>query len=116
MDANAEVVDAATTPERASDQRSGQRFELGRPARVSVVGTPGRVLDGEIRNVSEGGTQVRLAEPVAPFTLVRIEYDDNLLLGEVVYCRQDATSWLAGIKVEHGLFGLEALAVAMKGF
>jgi PilZ domain-containing protein len=116
MDVMAEVLDAQAVPEKASDKRSGRRFELGRPASLSMVGTPGRVLSGEIRNVSEGGTQVRLAERVEPSTLVRIEYDDNLLLGEVVYCRPDQSSWLAGIKVEHGLFGLAGLAEAMKGF
>jgi hypothetical protein len=98
------------------DQRQTERRELSQAALVTVVGTSGKVLQGEIRNVSEGGTQIRLGEPLPPFTLVRIEYEDNLLLGEVVYCRQDRSSWLLGLRVEHGLFGLTALAASMQGF
>jgi hypothetical protein len=80
------------------------------------VGALTHILQGEIRNVSEGGTQILLDEPLPPPTLVRIEYDDNLLLGEVVYCRQEQSGWLVGVRVEHGLFGLTALAVAMQRF
>jgi len=98
------------------DQRQTERRELSQAALVTVVGTSGKVLQGEIRNVSEGGTQIRLGEPLPPFTLVRIEYEDNLLLGEVVYCRQERSSWLLGLRVEHGLFGLTALAASMQGF
>jgi hypothetical protein len=98
------------------DQRETERRELSQAALVTVVGTSGQVLQGEIRNVSEGGTQIQLSEPLPPFTLVRIEYEDNLLLGEVVYCRQDQSAWLLGLRVEHGLFGLTALAASMQGF
>jgi PilZ domain-containing protein len=98
------------------DQRQTERRELSQSASVSVVGTPAQTLQGEIRNLSEGGTQVRLREPLPPFTLVRIEYDDNLLLGEVVYCQQEQSGWLIGLRVEHVLFGLTALSHAMQAF
>ena len=110
------VGDAPVASEVRSDQRSQPRFEVGRPANLTVLGTPTEILRGEILNVSEGGTQIRLGQLLQPFTLVRIEYDDNLLLGEVVYCREDQSSWLLGIRVEHGLFGLKALADAMQKF
>ena len=83
---------------------------------MRVIGTPDCVLNGEIRNLSEDGTQIWLGEPLLPFTLVRVEYGDNLLLGEVVYCQQDQTGWIAGLRVEHGLFGLTDLAAAMERF
>jgi hypothetical protein len=100
----------------ALDQRQAERHEVREPAMVSVVGTPGLVLHGEMRNVSETGTQIRLDQALPPSTLVRIEYGDNLLLGEVVYCRQEQSGWLVGLRVEHGLFGLTALAAAMQAF
>jgi hypothetical protein len=98
------------------DQRQTERHQLSHPAVVTVIGALGRILHGVIRNLSEGGTQIRLDEPLPPSTLVKIEYDDNLLLGEVVYCNQEQSSWLAGVRVEHGLFELTALARAMQGF
>src|SRR5579864_7141989 len=73
--------------DQSVDQRQAGRHEINQSALVTVVGTPRQVLPGEIRNVSESGTQIRLGQALPPFTLVRIEYDDNLLLGEVVYCR-----------------------------
>jgi hypothetical protein len=100
----------------ALDQRQTERHELRETAMVSVVGTPGPVLHGEMRNVSESGTQIWLDQALPPSTLVKIEYGDNLLLGEVVYCRQERSGWLVGLRVEHGLFGLTALASAMQAF
>jgi len=70
-------------------------------------------IRGEILNISEGGIQIWLNQALGYASLVRIEYDDNLLLGEVVYCRQERAGWLVGINVEHALLGLNALARAM---
>ena len=98
------------------DQRQAPRLQLDQAALVSAVGTSNPVLHGEMRNLSEGGTQIRLDQPLPPSTLVRIEYNDSLLLGEVVYCQQEQSGWLVGVKIEHGLFELTALAAAMQGF
>jgi len=111
-----QAVLADQSVDQSVDQRQTERQELSQFAIVSVVGTPAGVLQGEIRNLSQGGTQIRLGEPLPPFALVRIEYDDNLLLGEVIYCRQEQCGWLVGLRVEHGLFGLTALADAMQAF
>src|SRR6185312_15159584 len=80
----------------AVDQRQTERHKLNQQATVTVVGSSGQVLRGEIRNLSEGGTQIVVDERLAPFTLVRVEYDDNLLLGEVVYCQAEQIRWLVG--------------------
>ena len=101
---------------RIPDQRQTERRDLAHVATVSTMGTPQRVLSGEIRNLSEGGTQVWLEESLPAFTLVKVEYDDNLLLGEVVYCQADGIGWLVGLRIEHGLFGLTALSAAMESF
>jgi hypothetical protein len=98
------------------EQRLTERHQLNHRAIVSVVGTPNQVLHGVTRNLSEGGTQIRLDEPLPPSTLVKIEFDDNLLLGEVIYCTQEQSGWLAGVRIEHGLFGLTGLATAMNRF
>jgi len=69
-------------------------------------------LQAEILNLSEGGTQIWLDQPLRYASLVRIEYNDNLLLGEVVYCKQEQDGWLVGIRVEHSLVGVKAFARA----
>ena len=109
-----------STPADIRDQRCEQRNEhrqrLDSSASLTLIGSPSQVLCCEIRNVSEGGTQLWLREPLQAFTLVKIEYDDSLLLGEVVYCQRDPSGWLVGVRVEHGLFGLAALAKVMRQF
>ncbi len=93
-----------------ADQRQDQGHQFNQSATVSVLGTASEILHGEIRNVSNGGTQIRLDQPLRSAALVTIDYDDNRLLGEVVYCEKEQDGWLVGIRVEHALLGLTALA------
>ena len=103
-------VDAPVPCDRPADQRQSQRHELNQPAIVSVLGNASQSFHGEIRNVSEGGTQIVLDQPLQYGSLVTIDYNDNRLLGEVVYCQKEQTNWLAGVRIEHALLGLAALA------
>lgn len=112
MRPQAMVMDAPA----ATEQRGSERHQIILPCLVTIVEPPGQRVSGKILNLSEGGTQIRLEQPLKPSTLVQIDYDDNLLMGEVIYCRQDQSDWLAGVRIEHGLFGLTALAEAMRGF
>ena len=104
------LLDAPLVLAERPDQRRTSRQKLNQSAIVTVGS---RVLVGELRNVSAGGTQLRLGEPLPASMLIKVEYDDNLLLGEVVYCQQEESHWLIGLRIEHGLFGLKALAEAM---
>jgi hypothetical protein len=109
------VVDAPITLDQQPDQRQTQRHQLGQSAIVNVLGTASQALQGEIRNVSKGGTQLQLPRPIAIGSLLRIEYDNSLILGEVIYCAQEQSVWVAGIRIEHALSDLTALANAMRG-
>ncbi len=114
------VVDAPIAPAhqlqpQQSDQRQAERHRVRQSATVSVLGTSAPIIRCEIQNISEGGTQIWLDQPLNYASLVRIEYDDNLLLGEVVYCKREPAGWLVGIHAEHALFGLTALARALSG-
>jgi hypothetical protein len=92
------------------DQRKAERQEVHQAAIISVLGNPTPALQAEILNISEVGIQIWLDQPLGYASLVRIEYDDNLLLGEVVYCQQERAGWLVGISVEHALLGVKARA------
>lgn len=108
------VVDTPITLDQQPDQRQAQRQQFSQSAIVSVLGTASQVLQGEIRNVSKRGTQLYLDQPLATGSLLRIEYDNNLLLGEVVSCQQEQAGWVVGIRIEHALSGLAALADALR--
>jgi hypothetical protein len=109
------VVDAPVKLDQQLDQRQAQRHQLSQSASVSVLGATSQVVQGEIRNVSKNGTQLHLDQPIGIGSLLRVDYDNNLLLGEVVYCRQEQTGWIVGIRIEHTLTGLSGLADAMRG-
>jgi PilZ domain len=113
------VVDAPIAPaqqqSQPSDQRQAERHQVRLSAIVSVIGTSAPVIRCEIQNISERGVQIWLDQPLQYASLVRIEYDDSLILGEVVYCKQEQAGWLVGIHAEHALFGLTALAHALSG-
>jgi PilZ domain-containing protein len=96
--------------DRHADQRQDQRHQLNQSASVSVLGTASEIRYGEILNVSNGGTQILLDQPIHYASLVAIDYDDNRLLGEVVYCKKEEANWLVGVRVEHILVGLSTLA------
>lgn len=109
------AVDTPITLDQQPDQRRAQRQQFSQSAIVSVLGTASQVFQGEIRNVSKRGTQLYLDQPLATGSLLRIEYDNNLLLGEVVSCQQEQAGWVVGIRIEHALSGLAALADALRG-
>lgn len=48
-------------------------------------------------------------EHVRESTLVSVEYEDTLLLGEVVICNGSADDWRIEIRVEQILTGLQSL-------
>ena len=104
------VADAPIAIDRQADQRQDQRHQVTQSVVVNVLGAAIQILHGEVRNVSEGGTQLRLDQPIRCTALVVIDYDDNRLLGEVVYCEREQAGWLVGIRVEHALLGLATLA------
>jgi hypothetical protein len=99
--------------EQPADRRQTPRQQLSQSAVVSVLGT-GQVLHGEIRNLSEGGIQILLHEPLHLASLVKIEYVHKLFLGEVVYCRQEKAGWLLGIRIDRALSGVNDLDDAMR--
>jgi nitric oxide reductase large subunit len=109
------VVDAPIALDQQPDQRQSQRHELSQSAVVCVLGTTPQILQGEIRNVSKGGTQLQLGQALGIGSLLRVDYANNLLLGEVVYCQQVPTGWIVGLRIEHTLSGLSVLADAVRG-
>jgi len=50
--------------------------------------------------------QIILSEQIATGTAVSVEYEDMLLMGEVVATGEQAHLWRADIHVEHALTGL----------
>ena|SRR5690242_8705278 len=97
----------------SSERRFETRFKMNQPVKVTLLGESGsEPFWGETLDVSASGlsfvTPVRL--PVG--SLVKLEVDDSMVLGEVRHCsqRQDRPGqFLTGINLEHVLFGWREL-------
>jgi len=75
------------------NQRREPRFPTDRTVAVTVFGTPDTHLQGRIRNAAGRGLGLELATALATGTALKIELEDSILLGEVIYCRKQE-KWL----------------------
>jgi hypothetical protein len=98
------------------NQRRGPRFEANQSIWITVFGEPDIRLPARIRNVSARGIGLELQCPVAIGTALKFEVDDSLILGEVIYCRQDEAAYYLGVELEQTLCGLGDLAEAVRAF
>ena len=98
------------------NQRRKPRFETEQSIWVTFFGEPDVRLAARIKNVSVRGIGLELQGPVAIGTALKIELDDSLVLGEVIYCREDETSFYVGVILEQALCGLGDLAKALRAF
>jgi len=98
------------------NQRREPRFETAQEIRITLFGEPDIRLPARIRNLSPRGIGLEMQGPVAAGSALKLEIDDMLLLGEVIYCRDDGDSFYIGVELEQVLCGLGELAEALWSF
>ena len=74
------------------------------------------VLDGreirrrsQVTNASAWGIALEMTCAVAPGASMRIEFPENVVLGEVVHCREAAGSYYVGVKLDQAMKSLSDL-------
>jgi hypothetical protein len=92
------------------ERRQRPRFETDQQVSVTVLGEPEQRLDGRILNISAFGMRLEVPRPLAAGTLVKVEWENTLLLGEAVYSEPWGEGYAAGVKLEHALVDTEDLA------
>ena len=98
------------------NQRRESRFQADRPVAITLFGEPDTRVTGRIRNISGKGIGLEVDRPIAAGTALKVEVEDGLLLGEVIYCRQDEALYYAGVELEHSLCGLAELSGMVDAF
>lgn len=98
------------------EQRAEVRFDLKQTVQLTVLSANEFRATARIRNVSRKGVQLELEQTVPAGTPVKIDIDNALVLGEVVYCRPQGPSCLIGIKLEQVLNGLAELHRKLQEF
>jgi hypothetical protein len=91
------------------EQRAEARFAIDQP--VAVVVLEGKEIreTAHVRNVSAAGLQLVSESAIPAGSAIKIELDNSLALGEVVYCRSEGEHFVLGVRLEHVLNGLAEL-------
>jgi hypothetical protein len=79
------------------------------------------VLDGreirrtsQVTNASAWGIALEMRCAVTPGALMRIEFPEALVMGQVVHCREAAGSYYVGVKLDQALKSVSGLAGALE--
>lgn len=97
--------------ETASDRRKHPRFAVNETVQLTLLGQDGRSGQVRIVDASELGIRIESDFGLNPGALIKVEGQDSLLLGEILYSQQDDASarHFLGIKLTRALFGLAEL-------
>jgi hypothetical protein len=104
------------------ERRTTRRTPVRIPAELRTLqeeggqtrqGPPVEVL---LEEVSGRGARIRLPLLLRPGTLVQLETNEDLFLGEIIHCRAEADAFVAGVEVDcllHAVSGVRALMQAL---
>lgn len=95
--------------ESGRDRRRYPRFSQDDVVRLTLLSEDGRSADARIVDASVGG--VRLESPIflKVGSLVKIEWKDTLLLGEVLYTQAAGSINILGVELTRALYGMAEL-------
>jgi hypothetical protein len=95
------------------ERRREPRFAAEQPVVVTLLGARKIRRPAQIKNVCSSGMAIEMDRPAPPGTLLRIEFEDGVTLGESVHCREAAGSYYVGITLDQALKSLANLALAV---
>ena len=95
-----------------AERRLETRFPINEPVKVTLLNGSNESYWGETVDVSATGMSFYTPVRLEPGSLVKIEVDDSMVLGEVRHCRIRESSreqYLVGLNIDHVLFGWRQL-------
>jgi hypothetical protein len=96
------------------ERRNHPRWPKTSPVQVCPLDGSGRVISGLVQDWSECGAGLVLTSPLATGTPVRLDLDDELSLGEVVYSQSVPAGFLVGVRIKHTLQHLREFRTIMR--
>jgi hypothetical protein len=97
------------------DNRNQVRMDILQQVSLSLLGAPdSSKLPATLTNISGRGMRLLIHQSIPANAPVKVDFrlhdDDALLLGEVVYCHQEALgSFAVGLELQHSLLHLTSL-------
>ncbi len=98
------------------EQRCEARLPDDRSLTITLLGERESRHAARVKNASGSGLGLLVATCVAPGTALRIELEDELLLGEVMYCRPMEEGYFIGVQLEQMLRGLREMRERFREF
>jgi hypothetical protein len=88
------------------ERRAETRIPSNCPVRITLLGGPPQHFDATLVNVSGRGARLKMDRPLECDSIIRIDLENGLLLGEVCYCASDGDGYGVGVQLEHSLLNL----------
>jgi light-regulated signal transduction histidine kinase (bacteriophytochrome) len=79
--------------------RHEPRFNVNQSIRVTILGNPEIWLSGRAREVSRSGMRLVLDRPARLGSAIKVEWNEDLLLGSVCYCTKENSSYVVGLRL-----------------
>ena len=98
------------------DQRSNTRLVLEQTVNVTILGDLEIHRTAKVKSASGRGLGLEMDYPAGIGCALKIELNDTVLLGEVMYCRGENGAYYVGIELLQGLCGLGELSRAFRAF
>ena len=103
------------------DMRRHLRFKTDMRVKVTCLDPPNCSVIARLADLSKCGIGIvldcdlglLLGDELLPGTVVKVEWDRTVLLGELIYCRPFGKEFLAGLEVEDAIYDtapLDAIA------
>ena len=92
------------------ESRHEPRFETDQEVVITVLGDGGMVLKGRITNFSGKGLCVFSPQALPAGKALKIELNDTLMLGEVIYSRGEEGGYQVGVALDQALYHTRDLA------
>lgn len=79
-------------------------------ARVTLIGVEAQELYGEVRRIEGRRTEFVTDTPIQPGQVLKLEWGEMLLLGEVRACRPEDCRYSILVEMEHSVRSTQELA------
>lgn len=91
---------AAGTDPESVERRSEPRYPTHEPAEIELLPIPGEPLYGTVLDVSRSGLRLSLPRRINRGEQVKVKLHQNVIFGEIRYCRAVHGGFHAGLKIQ----------------
>ncbi len=93
------------------DQRRFPRCEAEQEVRIICLEQPKDAFAGRLKNFSPYGAGLACPKSLSAGSLIKVEWGEAILLGEVIYCQSQGKEFVAGLNVEEIVYQAELAEV-----